>query len=138
MKIILIGHGETGVAFKNAVEMIFGKADDLIPLTFKQGEGIKDITEKIQSAITNFDSNKVLVVTDLFSGTPYNAAAAMALKGQVKDVIAGMSLPIMLEIVTQMNTSSIEKLVIQILKDSPKFTRALSQELNIQEKEDDF
>jgi len=77
-------------------------------------------------------------VTDLYSGTPYNAAASLVLKGKAKDVIAGMSLPILLEIVTKMNSTSITDIVKGILQDSGTFTTALSAEMQKQEEEDDF
>lgn len=138
MKVVLIGHGKTGVAFKKAIEMIFGKADDLIPLTFNPGEGLKDVNQKIQNAVKGIDPKDVLVITDLFSGTPYNSAAGLALKGEVKDVVAGMSLPLLLEVVTKMNNTSIEDLVKVILKDAPMYTHVLSDEMKKQNGEDDF
>lgn len=138
MKIILIGHGKTGVAFKEAVEMIFGKAEDFIALTFEPGEGIEDVKRKILQAGSKFPSDQILIVTDLYSGTPYNAAAGLTLEGKAKDVIAGMSLPILLEIATKMTSASIGDLVEEILKDSASYTRALSNEMKKLEKEDDI
>ncbi|AWN32943.1 MULTISPECIES: PTS sugar transporter subunit IIA [Lactobacillus] len=138
MKVILIGHGKTGVAFKEAVEMIFGKAENLIALTFAPGEGLKDVCNKIITASSGIPSEQILIVTDLYSGTPYNAAASLVLKGKAKDVIAGMSLPILLEIVTKMNSTSITDIVKGILQDSGTFTTALSAEMQKQEEEDDF
>lgn len=138
MKVILIGHGKTGVAFKEAVEMIFGKAEDLIALTFAPGEGLADVCNKIITASSGIPSEQILIVTDLYSGTPYNAAASLVLKGKAKDVIAGMSLPILLEIVTKMNSTSITDIVKGILQDSGTFTTALSAEMQKQEEEDDF
>lgn len=138
MKIILIGHGKTGIAFKEAVEMIFGKAEDFIALTFEPGEGIEDVKRKILQAGSKFPSDQILIVTDLYSGTPYNAAAGLTLEGKAKDVIAGMSLPILLEIATKMTSASIGDLVEEILKDSASYTRALSNEMKKLEKEDDI
>ena len=138
MKVILIGHGKTGIAFKEAVEMIFGKAENLIALTFAPGEGLEDVCDKIITASSGITSDQILIVTDLYSGTPYNAAASLVLKGKAKDVIAGMSLPILLEIVTKMNSTSITDIVKGILQDSGTFTTALSAEMQKQEEEDDF
>ncbi len=138
MKVILIGHGKTGVAFKEAIQMIFGKAEDFIALTFEPGEGIEDVKNKILQASSKFSTDQILIVTDLFSGTPYNAAADLALNGKAKDVIAGMSLPILLEIATKMTSVSITELVQEILADSANYTTALSWEMKKIEKEDDF
>lgn len=137
MKIILTGHGETSIAMKGAIEMIFGKADNFYPVPFVMGEGLESLTRKIEDTISNFDeTEEILVISDLFSGTPYNAAATLCLKKKVTDVIAGMSLPICLEVANFANTKKVSELVPFILGNSPSYTRALSQELNIQEEDD--
>lgn len=136
-KIILVGHGKTGVAFKEAIEMIFGKAPDFIPLTFEPGEGLKDVENKIISSISNVNADDVLVVTDLFSGTPYNAAATLALEGKVKDVIAGMCLPMLLEIATSIKNKSIKEIIEMISADSNEYVKILSQ-IQDDDGEDDF
>ncbi|MBP2058198.1 PTS system sorbose-specific IIA component [Lactobacillus colini] len=136
-KIILVGHAKTAVAFKEAVQMIFGKVPDFIPLTFESGEGLKDVEDKITSEINGDTAENVLVVTDLFSGTPYNAASILALKGKVNDVVAGMCLPMLLEIATNLETKTIDEIVEMISSNSKQYISILSQ---IQDKDegDDF
>ncbi|GFZ27420.1 PTS sugar transporter subunit IIA [Lactobacillus corticis] len=137
MKVILIGHGKTGVAFKGAVEMIYGKVDDFLPLTFMPGEGIKDVETKIQNVI-NDSNEETLVITDLFSGTPYNAASTLALQQKVTDVVAGMSLPMLLEVALNKDKMKVADLVKMLAQDSNSYVRVLSSEVEKEEKEDDF
>lgn len=136
-KIILVGHGNTGVAFKEAIEMIFGKAPDFIPLTFEPGEGLKDVKDKIVSSVSGVNAEDILVVTDLFSGTPYNAAAILALEGKVKDVVAGMCLPMLLEIATSIKNKDIKDIVAMISTDSSEYVKVLSR-VQDDDGEDDF
>lgn len=136
-KVILIGHGRTGVAFKEAVEMIFGQAPAFYPLEFLPGEGIKDVTRKITDVVGDTAPEDVLVVADLFSGTPYNSAAQLALEGKIADVVSGMSLPMLLEVACniQEDVTTIKNL---IMSHSDQYVKLLSQEMQNQEEEDDF
>lgn len=140
MDFILVGHGTTGIAMKNAVEMIFGESPSFYPLSFKPGEGLTDLSKKIEKTIDDhsLSSDRTLVVTDLFCGTPYNVSAALAMKGKVKDVIAGMSLPICLELAQAADKGTVSETVEHIIQASPAYTRALSKELQKQPDEGDF
>jgi PTS system sorbose-specific IIA component len=140
MNYILVGHGTTGIAMKNAVEMIFGKSPTFYSLSFKPGEGLSSLSEKIEKTINDNDlsSDSTLVVTDLFCGTPYNASATLAMKGKVKDVITGMSLPICLELAQAADKSTVSDAVKRIIQQSPTYTRAFSRELQKQQDEGDF
>lgn len=138
MKVVLIGHDRTAEAMKGAVEMIFGNVPDFYPIAFLPKEGLQDLIVKMKAVTDNFDAKDTLVIADLFSGTPYNAAATLALKGEVKDVIAGMSLPICLEAASQMNAMTVEQLVQYLLNNSGSYTQALSVVNQKQAEEDEF
>ncbi|MFT9452619.1 PTS sugar transporter subunit IIA [Liquorilactobacillus ghanensis] len=126
MKVILIGHANTAIAMKKAVEMIYGEAPDFYPLTFSPKEGLADLKAKLEAVVAKFSTDQILVVTDLFSGTPYNAAAALAINNQVTDVIAGMSLPICLEIVSLIRSATVAQVVDTVMKNYQSYTKAFS------------
>jgi len=138
MKVVLIGHDHTAEAMKSAVEMIFGKADDFYPIAFLPKEGLKELINKMKAVTDKLDTDEILVIADLFSGTPYNAAATLALEGQVKDVLAGMSLPICLEVASQMQAMNVQEMVQYILSNCGTYTKALSVVNKEQMEEDDF
>ncbi|AUJ31939.1 MULTISPECIES: PTS sugar transporter subunit IIA [Liquorilactobacillus] len=126
MKVILVGHANTAVSMKQAIEMIYGEAPDIYTLTFSPKEGLADLKVKLEKQITGFEDDQVLVVTDLFSGTPYNAAATLAISGKVTDVIAGMSLPICLEIVPLIQSATVEQVVTTVMQNYQNYTKAFS------------
>jgi len=138
MKVVLIGHGHTAEAMKGAVEMIFGEVADFYPVAFLPKEGLQELITKMKTVTDNFEAKDTLVIADLFAGTPYNAAATLALQHEVQDVIAGMSLPICLEIASQMNQLSVTELVTYIMKNSRDYTKALSIINQEQAAEEDF
>ncbi|WP_311406766.1 PTS sugar transporter subunit IIA [Liquorilactobacillus uvarum] len=138
MNIILVGHHETAVSMKNAVEMIFGKVDDFYPVTFLPREGLQELTTKLEHIIQSLDRKKeILVIADLFSGTPYNAASTLYLQHKVTDVIAGMSLPICLEVASQKENMNTFELVHYILDNRASYTKVLSEVLSQQENEEE-
>ncbi|MFT8820942.1 MAG: PTS sugar transporter subunit IIA [Liquorilactobacillus nagelii] len=126
MKVILVGHANTAVSMKQAIEMIYGEAPDIYTLTFSPKEGLADLKVKLEKQIAGFEDEQVLVVTDLFSGTPYNAAATLAISGKVTDVIAGMSLPICLEIVPLIQSATVEQVVTTVMQNYQNYTKAFS------------
>ncbi|KRL40129.1 MAG: PTS sugar transporter subunit IIA [Liquorilactobacillus nagelii] len=126
MKVILVGHANTAVSMKQAIEMIYGEAPDIYTLTFSPKEGLADLKVKLEKQIAGFEDDQVLVVTDLFSGTPYNAAATLAISGKVTDVIAGMSLPICLEIVPLIQSATVEQVVTTVMQNYQNYTKAFS------------
>lgn len=140
MHIILIGHGRTGEAMKSATEMIFGGMPNFHTAEFLPGEGYESLTEKLEQIVRSngMRAEETIIVTDLFSGSPYNASATLALKGEVSDVIAGMSLPICLTLAQYAEASDPAEAVSQIAEQAPAFTRILSSELRNQEEEGDF
>lgn len=140
MNIILVGHGRTGTAMKEATEMIFGEMTGFFPIEFLPGEGYESLAEKLRSLIHSHDMapDRTIILTDLFSGSPYNAAATLALQGEAADVIAGMSLPICLTLAQHAADDDSSPAVSEVAEQAPTFTRILSAETRTHEEEEDF
>lgn len=100
-QVLLVAHGELASAMKNSVEMIFGEVSFFTAIPFYKEEGLETISTKIEQAITAIDE-PIFIFADLFCGTPYNASCAVAMKYPEREieVISGMSLPLVLEVVT--------------------------------------
>lgn len=96
--IILIGHGKLAYAMKNSAEMIFGKLNNFTAIDFLEGEGLDSLEIKIEDVIKK-NSLPVLILADLFSGTPFNAACAVAMNNENRtiEILSGLSLPLVLE-----------------------------------------
>lgn len=78
MEIILVGHAHTAKAFKEAVEMIYGEVPNFHPIDFTPKEGLQSLTNKIISAIDPKKASSTLIITDLFSGTPYKCSSRIS------------------------------------------------------------
>ena len=100
-KIIVFTHGDLSESLKNTAELITGHTDNVefygIPLGVDTGAVLNQISESIgQSEAANIN---VLVLTDLFFGTPFNLL--MTIVGTHKfSHITGVNLPMLLEAIS--------------------------------------
>lgn len=133
--VILIAHGRLALEMKNSAEMIFGRLDSFIPITFEIGEGIDDLKDKLNSVIES--KKNYLIFSDLYCGTPYNASCAYKLESTNRniEILSGMSLPLVLEIASIREMYMLDKSVELILKNSQQVVKKFDEGLL---KEDDF
>lgn len=96
--IVLVTHGALADEFKKAVEHVVGpqKLMETIPISANcDMEGRRsDIMEAVERAD---GGNGVIILTDMFGGTPSNLAISIMKEGEV-EVIAGMNLPMLIKL----------------------------------------
>lgn len=96
--IIIVAHDELSDAIVRTANMIFGNTENVVAVNFKPGEGIESLAEKIESAynlLTGCDG--VVIMTDIFGGTPMNASLLMGSKHKNVELISGVNVPMVLE-----------------------------------------
>lgn len=98
MNIILAGHGKIAYEMKNSIEMIAGQYPNLHTITFEPGDSIDSLKDKYLKIINQSESKQFIIITDIFSGSPYNAATILAMQLGNIEVITGLSLPLCLEL----------------------------------------
>ena len=107
MQILIVTHGELAAGFKDAAEVIFGEVKGITTIGLHSGESVEAFGEKIYEALTGYDENEsVLIFADLLSASPYNQSVLSVNKLDAKRaenvrVIAGASLPMVLEGINQ-------------------------------------
>ena len=63
------------------------------------GEGSEDLIRKYSDQIEKFSNTKeTLFLVDLFGGSPYNAAARLAFGNSNIEVVTGVNVPMLLEL----------------------------------------
>lgn len=102
--IIIVAHGSLAGALLNTSEQIAGKQEQIVALAFAPGEDVVELQLRIQEAIKQVDQSQgVLVLVDLLGGSPYNAAALVAMQQPGIEVVAGVNVPMLLEIIPVRN-----------------------------------
>ncbi|MEA3487580.1 MAG: PTS fructose transporter subunit IIA [Thermodesulfobacteriota bacterium] len=96
--VLIITHGNLGFELIKAAEMIRGNMEGVVPISVDATKAVEDVKKEITVAIKKADSgNGVLIMTDLFGGTPSNISLSFLKEGKV-EVITGVNLPMLLKI----------------------------------------
>lgn len=96
--LVLVTHGNLASEFVQAMEHVVGKQDQVRPICIGPEDDVESRRAEIADAIAAVDSGKgVIVLTDLFGGTPSNLAISLLRSGHV-EVIAGINLPMLIRL----------------------------------------
>jgi PTS system, mannose/fructose/sorbose family, IIA component len=112
VSVVIATHGTLSEALIGSAKMIFGTIERVDPVTFKPGEGIENLLNKYSAISTHFDDDGVLFLVDLFGGSPYNAASRFVARHEKMDVVTGVNLPMLIEVLgKRMAGGKLEELV---------------------------
>jgi PTS system mannose-specific IIA component len=96
--VLITTHGNLGNELIKAAEMIRGPINGLLHVSIDQAKGVEDLKKEIGNAIKKLDKGKgVLILTDLFGGTPSNISLSFMKDGKV-EVVTGVNLPMLLKL----------------------------------------
>ena len=104
-------HGNFARELIRTCEMILGKLDNIGAVSLEPGESADGLVEKYRSTVKGLDAkNGVVFITDLFGGSPYNAACKIAMENDNIGVVAGVNLSMALEVFSSQDLS-VEEIV---------------------------
>ncbi len=96
--VLITTHGELGHELIKAAELIKGNLQGVAHISVDQTKGMEDIKKEISTAIKKLDQGQgVIILTDLFGGTPANISLSFLKEGKV-EVITGVNLPMLLKL----------------------------------------
>jgi PTS system mannose-specific IIA component len=96
--LVLVTHGRLAEEFRNAVEHVVGPQTDFATVSIGAEDDMEQRRRDIVDAVAQTDSGSgVVVLTDMFGGTPSNLAISVMEPGRV-EVIAGVNLPMLIKL----------------------------------------
>src|SRR2546425_12340184 len=96
--VVLVTHGQLAIELLNAAETIVGDLPQFAAVSIGWHEDVQDARDDIASAIERVrDGGGVLVLTDMFGGTPANLGLTFLETDRV-EVITGVNLPMLIKI----------------------------------------
>ena len=105
--LIVACHGRFAEELVNSAAMVFGEAEGVHAVTFMPGEGPEDLIRKYEAIMAEAGiSDDVLFLVDLFGGSPYNAAIRVAAPTARADVLSGVNLPMLLDLLDSRDDKS--------------------------------
>jgi PTS system mannose-specific IIA component len=103
--VVVVTHGQLAIELVNAAEMIVGDLPRFAAVSIGWHEDVNDAREDIAQAIERVRSDAgVLILTDMFGGTPSNLGMVFLEKDRL-EVITGVNLPMLLKLAS-LSTSS--------------------------------
>lgn len=99
--LVIAAHGEMAPALLASAEMIAGPSENVKAITFTTSEGPDDLLAKYEKAYQDLGPD-VLFLVDLYGGSPFNAAARFAAAHPGTDVVTGVNLPMLIEVLMGM------------------------------------
>ena len=106
---IFCAHGQLACAMLDSVRMVYGDVN-VSAVEFVPGENAGDIAAKLEELVSTHSNDEWLIAVDLQCGSPWNAAAGLAMKNPQLRVISGLSLPLALELVDNQQTMTADAL----------------------------
>ena len=96
--LVLVTHGNLATEFVTAMEHVVGAQKSIAAVCIDARDDVEEKRQEISNAISNVQNGQgVIVLSDLFGGTPSNLAISLMDKGKV-EVIAGVNLPMLIRL----------------------------------------
>ncbi|TPI46281.1 PTS sugar transporter subunit IIA [Mesorhizobium sp. B2-9-1] len=96
--LVLVTHGQLATEFRHAVEHVVGPQDSFETVAIGADDDMEQRRADIVDAVARVDTGAgVIVLTDMFGGTPSNLAISVMESGRT-EVIAGMNLPMLIKL----------------------------------------
>ncbi len=127
--LVLVTHGRLADEFRNAVEHVVGPQPGLETVCIGPDDDMEGRRRDIMAAVDRADTGTgVIVLTDMFGGTPSNLAISVMKPGRV-EVIAGMNLPMLIKLSSVRLQDDIQTAVLTAQEAGRKYINVASQVL---------
>ena len=106
--VVLITHGGVGKELKAAAENMLGQQAQMETVSVAAGVPLEDMRAALSSAVDRVadGAGGVLILSDIFGGTPCNVAAGIASPGEVM-VLTGVNLPMLVAVMRARKRSNL-------------------------------
>ncbi|MCH9765887.1 MAG: PTS sugar transporter subunit IIA [Alphaproteobacteria bacterium] len=128
--LVIVAHGGLAVEFRNALEHIVGRQENLEVVSIGPEDDMTQRRAEILHVAKKVDTGDgVIILTDMFGGTPSNLAISVLDEIQV-EVIAGINLPILVKLASLRAEIPLTDAVTQARDAARKYIKVASQELS--------
>src|SRR5271165_2578736 len=96
--IVLVTHGRLAIEFRAALEHVVGPQEQIETVTIGPDDNVEQRRRDIIEAVKKVDAGDgVVILTDMFGGTPSNLAISVMSRPKV-EVLAGINLPMLVKL----------------------------------------
>lgn len=97
--IIIVTHGNLALELKSAMEHILGVQKNIEIICISSDDDLDERKNDIEYSIKKIDNNNgIVMLTDMFGGTPSNLAISFLKTGKI-EIISGVNLPMLVKLI---------------------------------------
>ena len=125
--LVLVTHGRLAEEFIAALEHVVGAQEQTASVSIGPEDDMEERRQQIVDGVAEVDEGDgVVVVTDMFGGTPSNLAISVLDQGHV-EVIAGMNLPMLIKLASLRGDKKIAFVVSEAREAGRKYINVASE-----------
>ena len=127
---VLVTHGHLATEFRAALEHVVGAQSQIETISIGPEDDMEQRRKDIVSAVQKVETGGgVVLLTDMFGGTPSNLAISVMNGGNV-EVVAGINLPMLIKLASVRDHMSLEQAVVQAQDAGRKYINVASRVLS--------
>jgi PTS system mannose-specific IIA component len=127
--LVLVTHGRLAEEFVHALEHIVGRQEGIETVCIGPTDRMEARRADITAAVGRADQGQgVIILTDMFGGTPSNLAISLLVLGKV-EVVAGLNLPMLVKLTRIRKDANLEKAAAAAQDAGRKYINIASQVL---------
>jgi PTS system mannose-specific IIA component len=124
---VLVTHGRLADELVNALEHVVGPQSNIAAVCIAPDDDMEQRRHDILDSIAKTDTGEgVILLTDMFGGTPSNLAISIMDRAKV-EVIAGVNLPMLVKLASVRDKTSINDAVAKAQDAGKKYINIASQ-----------
>ena len=126
--VLIVAHYRLGEQFLQSLRLILPDSPTFFSISIEPDDALEDIKVNIQQALERCDVGEgVLVLTDMFGGTPSNISLSFHEPGRV-EIVTGLNLPMLIKLATLDEERTLEELAV-FVKDYGRRNISVASEL---------
>jgi len=126
---VIVTHGQLATGFRAALEHVVGPQSQLETVTIGPEDDMEQRRVDILNAASRVqDGSGVVLLTDMFGGTPSNLAISVMDGGRI-EVICGINLPMLIKLASLRDTTDLDHTVAEARDAGRKYITVASKVL---------
>ena len=128
--IIIVTHGNLALELKSAMEHILGVQKNIEIICISSDDDLDERKNDIEGSIKKIDNNNgIVMLTDMFGGTPSNLAISFLKTGKI-EIISGVNLPMLVKLIGLRDSNDLNEVAQETKASAQKYISIASEILS--------
>jgi mannose PTS system EIIA component len=126
--LVVVAHGRLAAEFRAALEHVVGPQENFEAISIGPDDDMEQRRKDIIAAVSRVDAGRgVILITDMFGGTPSNLAISVMESARV-EVVAGANLPMLIKLATVRSDTTLDEAAL-IARDAGRKNISVASEI---------